>query len=866
MGNSAGGQPSSHVSRGSPGATSTVAAATTAPLLPPQDHLLLPSAGGGDSGGRSASTRCSGTAPSPIAPPARAEKSRSPSAGSSSCPPLTRKRGRTRSISASAARLPGDGGGDRDGGGSSGGAGGAREEEDVPGVRATKSRKRQKEEAKPASKGAADKRRSAAGGGAGACSSPGVPRRSRQRCALIPDSVIAKVPRLLMDLQAVLGYRVFADDAKARCRELPRCGEGLSQQGLCAALISLLSQQATRDNNRLANSPNAGSGGSQGEDERQRQDRDGAGAPQERSLAALKRLPARAGQPPLPAADTTGSGEGAPVGVSTKGKQDREKSGKEGSGGGAVAGEPVGRAHVRPGARPGSSSPSPLETAGRRGGGGGTGRGGSEEEVEQERHEKVAEGGEANRRDTAKEQGKSQKGLAGGGGEEDEMAKRVAAAEEGHSGVGEGGSATAAVRSTAPALKKRPRRSSGIFPESVISKVPRLAVDLSSKLGYGVSAAQAKAACRELDHYGDRLTSEELADACVAVEEVGGDAGAGTDTAAGAGVSTGATQVLPSSAVLSPPPLPAPLVSLTVDSLSRAGKGKQVRIPDAVINKKVPRLLLGLEPLLGKPVSVEEVKACLRKLDCCGACWLDSRVRSVLAVVLIGGVFLGRTRALGGHALQSFPNPGYGPRINARSQLPTPGNLLPDGRDISGLFDLDDEGTVGYGTSGGHGRPKQKDAGTGSGSAAAAATESVPSAASAPSEPPERRAEVEGRKVSGAPLSAERLECEVGEFVVFPTPPSSPVPFLLGKVVGTKVLTFEQTGGPVRTEVTGLRRAQVAAAAALSVARYTSGGFSGVFVPVGGGGSGGTKRLRSDTGEEDLAAAMVVFPRLLQSN
>ncbi|CAN0192459.1 unnamed protein product [Ectocarpus sp. 13 AM-2016] len=48
------------------------------------------------------------------------------------------------------------------------------------------------------------------------------------------------------------------------------------------------------------------------------------------------------------------------------------------------------------------------------------------------------------------------------------------------------------------------------------------------------------------------------------------------------------------------------------------------------------------------------------------------------------------------------------------------------------------------------------------------------------------------------------------------------------------------------------------------------GGWSGDFVPAGGGGGGGgsgaTRKLKSDTGEEDLASAMVVFPGLLRSN
>lgn len=37
-------------------------------------------------------------------------------------------------------------------------------------------------------------------------------------------SLLCQVPRLLMDLEKFVGYRVFADDAKARCRELDHCG------------------------------------------------------------------------------------------------------------------------------------------------------------------------------------------------------------------------------------------------------------------------------------------------------------------------------------------------------------------------------------------------------------------------------------------------------------------------------------------------------------------------------------------------------------------------------------------------------------------------------------------------------------------
>ncbi|CAN0334200.1 unnamed protein product, partial [Ectocarpus sp. 12 AP-2014] len=108
-------------------------------------------------------------------------------------------------------------------------------------------------------------------------------------------------------------------------------------------------------------------------------------------------------------------------------------------------------------------------------------------------------------------------------------------------------------------------------------------------------------------------------------------------------------------------------------------------------------------------------------------------------------------------------------------------------------------------------------------------------------------------KVDGTTLLSGRLNCDVGEFVVFPTPRTSPVPFLLGKVLRKRVLASGKVGVPSRTEVTvhwytpktrpppppppvargngddaGTRARALEAEA---VVRYTVGGWSGDFVP-----------------------------------
>lgn len=58
--------------------------------------------------------------------------------------------------------------------------------------------------------------------------------------------VFLQVPRLTIDLEMFVGYRVSAEEAKARCRELDRCGEGLTQQELCDACVSLMLQRESR--------------------------------------------------------------------------------------------------------------------------------------------------------------------------------------------------------------------------------------------------------------------------------------------------------------------------------------------------------------------------------------------------------------------------------------------------------------------------------------------------------------------------------------------------------------------------------------------------------------------------------------------
>lgn len=172
-------------------------------------------------------------------------------------------------------------------------------------------------------------------------------------------------------------------------------------------------------------------------------------------------------------------------------------------------------------------------------------------------------------------------------------------------------------------------------------------------------------------------------------------------------------------------------------------------------------------------------------------------------------------------------------------------------------------------------------------------------------------------------LSDAPLKCEVGEFVVFPTPRDSPVPFLLGKILRKQASAAARPGGPAGTEVvvhwftpkkrvapakgaagatdiegvgkgavshrvdeeslsrrkvdtkegfaSAPQSAEAAAAAAVeaateaaaAVTSYTAGSkWSGVFVPDPAGGKG----VVSDTGVENLAAAVLVFPELLPSN
>ncbi|CAM9154012.1 unnamed protein product, partial [Laminaria digitata] len=177
-------------------------------------------------------------------------------------------------------------------------------------------------------------------------------------------------------------------------------------------------------------------------------------------------------------------------------------------------------------------------------------------------------------------------------------------------------------------------------------------------------------------------------------------------------------------------------------------------------------------------------------------------------------------------------------------------------------------------------------------------------------------------------LSDAPLTCEVGEFVVFPTPRDSPVPFLLGKILhkrasaaaalaggggpaGTEVVVHWYTprkkvapgkgaaagatgdvgeggcappghrvdkgslsrrrkvdtregfaSGPQSAEATAAAAVAVATEAAAAVTSYTAGSkWSGVFVPDPAGGKG----VMSDTGVENLAAAVLVFPKLLAS-
>lgn len=283
---------------------------------------------------------------------------------------------------------------------------------------------------------------------------------------------------------------------------IPLTGEGLSQHDLCAALMSLLSQQATECDGSSNNNGHAGRREERGGPGHQRYEAEGV---QERGPAALQRLPAREAPPPVPpAAGVAGSGSGPLEGVGGNGKQEREKIRKEGSGGGMETaaheqaveeeeeekerngmaeaqanGEVVTdgvarRVHLKLPARSGSLSPLPLGTAG---GGRGSGGGGGDadsrgaQDVEQEKHGKVADVVENNRREKEVDQEKIQ-ALDGGEGKESGREMGVAVAEKGGGGVGGGGIAAADVRRAVPTVRRRPRRrSSGILPESVISKV-----------------------------------------------------------------------------------------------------------------------------------------------------------------------------------------------------------------------------------------------------------------------------------------------------------------------------------------------------------------------------------------------------------
>lgn len=190
-----------------------------------------------------------------------------------------------------------------------------------------------------------------------------------------------------------------------------------------------------------------------------------------------------------------------------------------------------------------------------------------------------------------------------------------------------------------------------------------------------------------------------------------------------------------------------------------------------------------------------------------------------------------------------------------------------------------------------------------------------------------------GNKNKNIKLSKAQLQCEVGEFAVFPTTGSS-APFLVGKVLHKRHINLGSSShigsqqprtdilvhwftpkkatpqqstfiarkasrGPGPIHFDGERSASgdtsfpsgmknygagvrggapggnhhaedgdawgsgsaAATAAAAAVWNYASGGWSGVLVQ-----DAASKRLIRDTGLEDLAAATLVFPKLLQSN
>ncbi|CAM9097654.1 unnamed protein product [Ascophyllum nodosum] len=151
--------------------------------------------------------------------------------------------------------------------------------------------------------------------------------------------------------------------------------------------------------------------------------------------------------------------------------------------------------------------------------------------------------------------------------------------------------------------------------------------------------------------------------------------------------------------------------------------------------------------------------------------------------------------------------------------------------------------------------------------------------------------------------SREPLQCEVGEFAVFPTPSGSTVPFRVGKILEKRLvaqhhlnlsLPSPSMGGGEMTEILVhwfMPKKKTSTRATKTPAARAGGRSDGdISCGVGGNGRGGataaeaassyaiggwspvhmmcptSKRLVRDTGLEDVAAAMVVFPRLLSSD
>ncbi|CAM9480704.1 unnamed protein product [Pylaiella littoralis] len=1043
---------------------SAAAAAAVATSSPPQNRLFLSGTGGSTSSGDSARTipterrrRCNDAATTATINAASSASSCSPSAAEALAPtapavpaapaaaaavaadkpharvigrPPKRKRGRPKknelgqyySSGGSAAGAGAEGENDGVGGG------GGREVAAVAGAESPTSKEVKVTEAAAMGDGAVRRRRSdgGRGGSGGGGGAPTPPRRAskrvRQPCGLIPESVVAKVPRLLMDLEASLGYRVFADDAKARCRELRRCGEGLSQEGLCDALVSLLLRQPPFHNDAAAcnGGGDVGGGGGGGSDSGSASGVGGGGSQESESGPVVGRGEKKEGpigtrllprSAPLdgtglmrPMAVERGCGGGDSGGerkTNSSDKQQEEEEEEEEEEQedeeeqeeeeellitDAANSAPLAPPPPQPQPQPPPGQQHASAVAVTNPGGGevspATAAAAAVSAVvkgnKTENHERKKAKTTAGEKETSKEGGEGgaakRKGSAGG----DDADAAAAAA-----GAGAGADAARRRRGRSPPnANKRPRRLSGIFPESVISKVPRLAIDLSTRLGCGVSTEQAKAACRELDRCGERLTCEQLVEACLGFFLISRDGCAASEEAE-----------RESAAEMSlPPSSTAPL-----DAAGPHGDGeKKALIPNSVI-AKIPALLVDLETFMGHPVSMEETENRVRKLDRCGENLTQQELCDACVSLFLccdnlgggaggGGVGTGGgsddcVGGVGGGVACRVSSSPEGPRIDPRSTaVPTTANLLPD-EGLSGWLpplrlNGSDAGSggrkeqgKGRGSRGGVGdRPSLEAAvgrrrQSGVGSRRGAASSSPPARAgvawsngsggrssssgssgssrngkSSPNgsgkkrgrnagagaaataavngarKPRKKRASHGGSKsksnsnnnnnavssigsssgkrkaAKDSKLSKAHLECDVGEFVVFPTPQTSPVPFLLGKVLEKNLLTYEDTGGPARTEVTvhwytpkkttmatstakravrpGAASMSSAAAAAaeatLSVARYSAGGWSGVFVPAGEG--GGTKRLRIDTGEEDLAAAMVVFPKLLHSN